>query len=193
MEHFFLQQKFINIKYIFLHPFFNSFKTSIKYINTIYAIFIKIHKRVQKSNLISRNSLSKATRKPWPQKGLGKARSGSFKSPLWRGGSVLFGPKSKTLSVILQKKKNKLGFVYLLLNKRTYISFAFLMPLVHSFNNAVEHLSQQRRIQGCFSQKSLYVLVNNIKHKRSKESLFIYINSLGIISFLKFDYIIFLI
>ncbi|MGI9535381.1 MAG: 50S ribosomal protein L4 [Thermodesulfobacteriota bacterium] len=46
-------------------------------------------------------------KKPWKQKGLGRARSGSNRSPLWRGGGVTFGPKPKDWSFSLPKKVRK--------------------------------------------------------------------------------------
>src|SRR6202021_1331118 len=42
-------------------------------------------------------------KKPWRQKGTGRARAGSFRSPLWRGGGVVFGPKPRDFS----KKVNR--------------------------------------------------------------------------------------
>lgn len=48
-------------------------------------------------------------KKPWKQKGTGRARSGSRTSPLWRGGGVVFGPKPRDYSFKLPKKVKKLG------------------------------------------------------------------------------------
>ena len=56
--------------------------------------------------------------KPWRQKGTGRARAGSNRSPLWKGGGVIFGPKPKKLAFKLNKKERQLAFQTLLYNKK---------------------------------------------------------------------------
>ena len=45
--------------------------------------------------------------KPWRQKGTGRARHGSIRSPQWRGGGVVFGPKPRSYRVQLPKKMKR--------------------------------------------------------------------------------------
>lgn len=48
-------------------------------------------------------------KKPWRQKGTGRARAGSFASPLWRGGGVVFGPKPRDYDKKVNKKVRQLA------------------------------------------------------------------------------------
>lgn len=48
-------------------------------------------------------------RKPWRQKGTGRARAGSSRSPLWKGGGVIFGPKPRDFSIKMNRKERRLA------------------------------------------------------------------------------------
>ena len=78
----------------------------------------------QKQGTVSTKTRSEVRgggKKPWQQKGTGRARAGSSRSPLWRGGGVIFGPKPKMTVLKLNKKERKLAVQTLLYNKRKNI------------------------------------------------------------------------
>ena len=50
-----------------------------------------------------------SNKKPWKQKGTGRARAGSFRSPIWVGGGVVFGPKPRDFSKKISKKTRSLA------------------------------------------------------------------------------------
>ena len=50
-----------------------------------------------------------SNKKPWRQKGTGRARAGSFQSPLWVGGGVVFGPRPRDFSKKVSKKTKQLA------------------------------------------------------------------------------------
>ena len=102
-----------------------------------------IHRALEHQNVLSHQyTASTKTRsevrgggcKPWRQKGTGRARAGSNRSPLWKGGGVIFGPKPRKAILKLNKKERKLALQTLLYNKRNNISI--IENLETSINSA---------------------------------------------------------
>lgn len=58
---------------------------------------------------LTRAEVSGGGRKPWRQKGTGRARAGSNRSPVWRGGAILFGPQPRKYDFKVNKKIRKLA------------------------------------------------------------------------------------
>lgn len=57
----------------------------------------------------TKSEVSGGGKKPWAQKHLGRARAGSIRSPLWRGGGIIFGPKPGVYPRKMQKKAKKIA------------------------------------------------------------------------------------
>ena len=80
-----------------------------------------ISQKQSTSSTKTRSEVRGGGRKPWKQKGTGQARAGSNRSPLWKGGGVIFGPKPKVKALKLNKKERKLALQTLLYNKRNNV------------------------------------------------------------------------
>jgi large subunit ribosomal protein L4 len=70
------------------------------------------HRAAKRSGTASTKTVGEVSgtnKKPWRQKGTGRARAGSFQSPLWVGGGVVFGPRPRDFSKKVSKKTKQLA------------------------------------------------------------------------------------
>ena len=66
--------------------------------------------RVGTASTKTRGEVRGSTAKPWPQKGMGRARAGRRRSPIWVGGGITFGPRPRDYSYKVPKKLKRLAY-----------------------------------------------------------------------------------
>lgn len=82
--------------------------------------------------------------KPWRQKGTGRARSGTIRSPIWRGGGVTFAAQPRSFEQKLNKKMYKVGIRSIfseLLRQDRLLASDELIPATHKTKDLVSKLS----------------------------------------------------
>lgn len=95
----------------------------------------------------SRSEVSGGGRKPWKQKGTGRARQGSIRAPQWRGGGIVFGPTPRDYSIRVNRKVRRLALKSVLSEKFAEQNlivvdgFNFETPKTKEFNKVMEALN----------------------------------------------------
>ena len=74
-------------------------------------------KRQGTSKVKNRSAVRGGGKKPWRQKGTGRARQGSIRSPQWRGGGVVFGPTPRSYAYSMPRKQRRLAIKSVLSQK----------------------------------------------------------------------------
>lgn len=96
--------------------------------------------------------------KPWVQKGTGRARAGSIRSPLWVGGGICFGPKPRTFRINIPKKARNLALAQAIAVKEDDIVLIDKLPEIKNSktNNFLKSLETLNLIQ---SGKNLILFI----------------------------------
>lgn len=106
--------------------FLENSETKKKAIGLIHRVYITQLKNARKytASTKTKSEVRGGGRKPWKQKGTGRARAGSSRSPLWTGGGVSFGPRPRIVSKKVNKKERRLAIISALyLKKKQFIFF----------------------------------------------------------------------
>ena len=87
--------------------------------NVVHSVVLNYlaNQRQGTQNTKTRAEVAGGGRKPWRQKGTGRARQGSIRSPQWKGGGVVFAPKPRDYSYTVPKKIRRLALKSVLTDK----------------------------------------------------------------------------
>ena len=83
--------------------------------------------RLARANTKERGQVSGGGKKPWKQKGTGRARQGSIRSPQWRGGGIVFGPRSERNFSKKINKKTRRTAIQMVLSDRAASGEIFVL------------------------------------------------------------------
>jgi len=75
-----------------------------------HVVAMQANRRQGNASTKTRGEVKASNKKPWRQKGTGRARAGRVSSPIWRGGGVVFGPRPRDYSKTVSKRTKKLAF-----------------------------------------------------------------------------------
>ena len=133
-------------------------------------------------------------KKPWKQKGTGRARQGSIRSPLWRGGGVTFGPRrSRNYSLKMNKKAKRKALFMCLSEKFNQKKLVVLdalkleKPKTKEFVNIIKSLPLKNKFLIILPQTDFNLIraTNNIKVTRCLRA-----DSLNVYDLLRFDQVL---
>jgi large subunit ribosomal protein L4 len=133
----------------------------------------RANRRAATAKTKSRSEVSGGGKKPWRQKGTGRARAGTNRSPLWRHGGVVFGPNGRSYKMDLPKKVRKQALCSALSMKtsenmlKVVDAMDFAEPKTKDYVKALGALGMQNSLV-VVGQESPNVAMASRNHPKSK-------------------------
>jgi large subunit ribosomal protein L4 len=120
----------------------------------------------------NRSDVRGGGRKPWRQKGTGRARAGSRRSPLWRGGGTVFGPLPRSYAYTMPKKQRRAALCSALSLKvrenafRVIERFDIAQPKTRQVVQLVQYFTDQPKVLLLVGEphQFLHLSARNIPH-----------------------------
>ena len=119
-------------------------------------VAINANARLGTHSTKTRGEVRGGGRKPWRQKGTGRARAGSTRSPLWSGGGVVFGPKPRDYDKKINGKVKALAFSRALFDRAT----AGEIAVIENFGHTVKKTKVVNKVVSLIAPKGRILLVD---------------------------------
>lgn len=141
----------------------------------------------------TRSEVAGGGKKPWKQKGTGRARQGSIRSPQWRGGGVVFAPTPRDYSKKMNRKERRLAFrsalAYVLNDKALVVveSMALETPKTKDMIKVLETLKVSGKVLIVVNElnENSYMGSRNLGEVRM-----VPVNQVGVLDVLNADYMV---
>lgn len=151
------------------------------------------NQRLGTASTLTRAEVSGGGRKPWRQKGTGRARHGSIRSPIWRKGGIVFGPKPRSFSMKMPNKLKRFALKSALSAKTKENELILLDSLTMEAPKTKQMVSILSNLK--VDKKSLIVIAdkdeNVVKSARNIPGVkTTYVNTLNVYDILNHDYLI---
>ena len=130
------------------------------------------NQRVNIAHTKNRGEVSGGGKKPWKQKGTGRARVGSSRSPIWRGGGVTFGPRNERNFKRKINQKQKTTALFQILSQKLrdgeiifVDDISFKEPKTQEAKKVLENLSEVKGFEQILAKKKNASLIANANEK----------------------------
>ena len=116
----------------------------------------------------NRSAVRGGGRKPWRQKGTGRARQGSIRSPQWRGGGVVFGPTPRSYAYSMPRKQRRLAIKSVLsqklIDKNLIVLDQLTMsaPKTKEFKSMLDSLNIEGKVLVVSEDKNVQLSARNL-------------------------------
>jgi large subunit ribosomal protein L4 len=131
-------------------------KPSKEFLHEYVTIYLA-NQRQYDSKVKTRTEVSGGGRKPWKQKHTGNARAGSIRSPLWRKGGIVHGPKNVARNLSNPRQKSRLALAQALAAKNTEGAIIYIDE-VKLTEAKTKNVAQILKKLGCEGGRTLFVL-----------------------------------
>ncbi len=118
------------------------------------------NKRQNSAHTKNRGEVRGGGKKPWRQKGTGRARHGSSRSPIWRGGGITFGPRNEKNYVKDIPKKMRRKALFMLLSEKLKSNQLVVLDGIEPKSGKTKEMAEMLKKLPCKGQNTLIALPN---------------------------------